>query len=99
MVAANRETVTVATEQKDMEIGPSQANAAGERNGAAVDEMRAVAVDEIRKARRTTDPGESDDLFVLEISFLEDFVERSEHGEIATTRTPCRMVGGDGFLA
>jgi len=60
--------------------------------------MRAVAVDEIGKARRTTDPSEGDDFFVIELAFLEDFVERSEHREIAAAGTPCREIGGDGFL-
>ncbi len=60
--------------------------------------MCAVAVDEIGKARRTTDPGEGDDLFVFELAFLEDFVERSEHCEIAAAGTPGRVIGGDGFL-
>src|SRR5207237_9074076 len=75
MVAADGETVAVATEQKDVEIGPGQTDAAGERDGAAVNKMRAMAVDEVRKARRATNPSEGDDLFVIEISFLEDFVE------------------------
>jgi len=34
---------------------------------------------------------------VIELAFLEDFVERSEHGEIATAGTPGRVIGGDGF--
>src|SRR5437763_15805973 len=55
MVAADGETVAVATEQKDVQVGPGQTDTAGERNGATVNEVRAVAVDEIRKARRTTD--------------------------------------------
>src|SRR6202035_6058210 len=51
MVAADGETVAVAAEQKDVEIGPGQTDSAGERDGAAVNEVGAVAVDEIRKAR------------------------------------------------
>ncbi len=51
MVAADGETVAVAAEQKDVEIGPGQTDAARERDGAAVNEMGAVAVDEIGKAR------------------------------------------------
>src|SRR5205085_6308817 len=61
MVPADRETVPVAPEQKDVEIRPGQTNPAGIRDGAAVDEVRAVAVDEIRKARGTTDPGNGND--------------------------------------
>src|SRR5207249_9909771 len=76
VVAADGETVAVATEQEDVEIGPGEADAGRERDGAAVDVVHAVAVDEVRKARRTTDPGEGDDLFVIELAFLKDFVER-----------------------
>ena len=43
--------VAVAAEEKDMEIGPGQADAGGERDGAAVNEVGAVAVNEIRKTR------------------------------------------------
>ena len=42
-----------------------------------MNEVGAVAVDEIGKTRRATDPGESDDLFVIELAFLEDFVKGS----------------------
>ena len=84
--------------KKDVEIGPGQADAAGERDGAAVNEVGAVAVDEIGKARGTTDAGEGDDLLVIELAFLEDLVIGSENGEVAAAGTPGRVIGGDGFL-
>src|SRR5205814_560747 len=49
--------------------------------------------------RRTTDPREGDDLFVIEIAFLEHFVERSQNRKVSTTWAPSGMVGGDCFLA
>src|SRR5206468_9483139 len=98
MVPADRETVAVAAKEKDVEVGSGQADTTRERDGATVDVVHAVAVDEIRKARRTTDPGKGDDLFVIELAFLEHFVEGSEHGEIAAAGTPCRVIGGDGFF-
>ena len=98
MVPADRETVAVATEEEDVEIGPGQADPGSERDGAAVDVVHAVAVDEIRKARRTTDPGEGDDLFVIELAFLEDLVKGSQNRKVSTTRTPGRVIGGDGFF-
>src|SRR5205085_8161896 len=85
-------------EEKDVQVGPGQADARGERDGAAVNEMRAVAVHEIREARGATDPGEGDDLLVIELPFLDDFVIGSEHGEVAATGTPGGVIGGDGFL-
>src|SRR5256885_1189795 len=93
MAPADRETVAVAAEQKDVEIGPGQADPTGIRDGAAVNEVGAVAVDEIRKARGTTDSGNGDDLLVIDLAFLEDLVIGSEHGEIAATGTPGRVIG------
>ncbi len=98
MVAADGEAIAVAAEEEDVQVGPGQADAGGERDGAAVNEMRAVAVDEIREARGTTDPGEGDDLLVIELPFLDDFVIGGEDGEVAAAGTPRRVVGGDGFL-
>ena len=60
--------------------------------------MRAMAVDEIRKARRTTDACEGNDLFVVDVALLEHLVERGQHSEIAATRTPGGMIGGYRFL-
>ena len=77
MVAADGEPVAVAAEQKHMQIGPGEADAGRERDGAPVNVMGAVAVNEIRKARRTTDAGEGDDLLVFELALLEHLVERS----------------------
>jgi hypothetical protein len=98
MIAPDGEPIAVAAEQKHMQIGPSEADARREWDGAAMNVMRAVAIDEIRKARRTTDACESHDLFVLDVAFLEDLVKRGEHSEIAATGTPGRVVGSNGFL-
>jgi hypothetical protein len=51
MVAANGEPVAVAAKEEDVQVRPGQADPGGERDGAAVNVMRAVAIDEIRKAR------------------------------------------------
>src|SRR2546425_974085 len=51
MVAADGETVAIAAEEKDVEVGTGQADAGGKWDGAAVNVVRAVAVDEIGKAR------------------------------------------------
>ncbi len=51
MVPANGKPVAVAAEQEHVEIGPGQADAGRERDGAAVNVMRAVAIDEIWKTR------------------------------------------------
>src|SRR3954447_21798342 len=51
MIAADGESVAVAAEQEHVEIGPGETDAARKRHCAAVNEVRAVAVDEIRKTR------------------------------------------------
>src|SRR5688572_31442584 len=98
MVAADGEAVAVPAEEKDVQVGPGQAHAGSERDGAAVNEMRAVAVHEIGETRGTTDPGEGDDLFVIELAFLDDFVIGGEDREIAAAGTPGGMIGGDGLF-
>src|SRR5262249_35731444 len=98
MIAADGEPIAVPAEKEDVQIWPSEADAGCKRNGAAMNEVRAVTINEIRKTRRTTDACERHDLFVLDVPFLEHLVERGEHGEIAATGTPRGMIGCDCFL-
>src|SRR5207248_6794983 len=70
MVAADRERVAVAAEDEEVQVGPTQGNAAGERQCAAVNVMHAMGLDEIRKAAGTTDAGDGRDLFVPELALL-----------------------------
>lgn len=35
---------------------------------------------------------------MIELFFLENFVEGREHGEITAAWAPCWVIGGDGFL-
>ena len=51
MVPADGKPIAVAPEEKDVQIGPGKTDASRERNGTAVNEMGAVAVNEIRKTR------------------------------------------------
>ena len=39
-----------------------------------------------------------DDLFVLELAFLEDLVEGRQNREIAAAGAPGWVIGGDGFF-
>jgi hypothetical protein len=63
-----------------------------------MDEVGAVAINEIGEARGAANAGEGDDLFVIELAFLEDFVIAGEDGKVAAARTPGGVIGGDGFL-
>ena len=47
MVAADGEAVAVATKEENVQVGPGQADAGSERDGAAVNEVRAEAIDEV----------------------------------------------------
>ena len=49
--SAKPKPIAVAPEEKDVEIGPGETDAGGERDGAAVNEVGAVAVNKIRKTR------------------------------------------------
>ena len=51
VVAADGEAITVAAEQEYVQIGPGEADPRREWDGAAVNVMRAMPVDEIRKTR------------------------------------------------
>src|SRR5204863_3794697 len=92
MIAADGETVAVAAKEEDVQVRPGQADAGRERDGTAVNVMRAVAVDEIGKTRRATDARERDDLFVIELAFLEEFVEGRQNRKVPTTWAPGWMV-------
>ena len=62
MVAADRKTVAIATEDKDMQVGPAQRESGREREGAAMNEMNPVGVDEVGEAARTTNPCHTNNL-------------------------------------
>ena len=51
MVAADGEAVAVAAKEENVQVGPGQADAGSERDGAAVNEVRAEAIDEVGEAR------------------------------------------------
>ena len=98
VVAADGEPVAVAAEDEDVEVIAPEADAGGERQGAAVDVVAAVAVDEVGEARRATDARHRDDLLVRVIEFFEGAVVAGEDGEVAAARAPRRVVGGQGLL-
>src|SRR5438093_393790 len=59
--------------------------------------MRPVRLHEIREAARTADARDGRDLLVPELALLDELEVKREHGEVAATRTPRRMVGDDFF--
>ena len=60
--------------------------------------MRAVRLDEIRKAAGAADAGDGGDFLVPELALFDQLEIKREHGEIAAAGAPGRMVGGDFFF-
>src|SRR5439155_16397608 len=98
VVAADREGVAIAAEDEDVQIGPGKGDSAGKGQGATVNIMGAVGLNEIRKAAGAANAGDGGDFFVPKLSLFDQFEIKGEHREIPATRTPGRMVGRDVFL-
>lgn len=60
-----------------------------------MDVVRAVGLHEIGKTARATDARHGRDLLVPEFALLDELEVKREDGEIAATRAPCRVIGGD----
>jgi len=98
VIAPNGEGVTVATENEHVQIRPAQRNTAGEGQGASMNEVNTIGLDEIGETAGTADARDGGDLLVREVALFEQFVIESEDGKIAATGTPGRMVRGEFFL-
>ncbi len=98
MVAANGKTVAIAAKHEHVQIVTAQADSRSERQRAAVDEVAAVRIDEIRKARRTADAGQSNDILLGQAELFDGLVVGGQDGEVAATRTPSRMVRRQAFF-
>jgi hypothetical protein len=95
MVSPDRIPVAVAAEHEHVEVVAAQAHRRAERERAAVDVVAAVGVDEVREAGRAADSRHGHDALVGVLEFLEDLVKDREHGEVAASRAPGRMVPGE----
>ena len=98
MVAANGKEVAVAAKDEHVKIGPRERDAAGKGQRAPVDVVRAISLHEIREAAGTADAGNGGELLLPELALLDHLKVKREHGEIATTRAPGGVVGGDFLL-
>ena len=63
-----------------------------------MDVMSAMGLNEIRKPAGTSNAGDSRDLLVPQLAFLDQFEIKRENREIAATGTPGRMIGSDFFF-
>ena len=98
MVSADGEGIAVAAKDKEIEVLPTHRDASGKGQGAAVDEMDAVALHEVGEAAAATDAGDSGDFLVMDTAVLDELEVECEHGEIAATGTPRGVVGGKIFF-
>ena len=95
MIAADGKRVAVAAENEDMQVRTRKRNAAGKRQRAAMNEMRAVRLHEIRETAGAADARDGGDFLVPHLALLNQLEIKREHGEVAAAGAPRRMVGGD----
>ena len=99
VITADGEAVAVAAKHKNMKIIAAEADTSGKRQGAAVNIVAAVRIDEIGEAGGAANAGERDNFFLRIIKFLEDFIKRGEYGKIAAAGAPRRVVGDEDFFS
>jgi hypothetical protein len=75
MIAANRETVTVTAEKENMQIGTGQTDGGCQRNCPSMDEMCAVRIDEIGKARGAADTRKRNNILVGQLPLLQHLIK------------------------
>ena len=99
VITADGEAIAVTAKHKNMQIIAAEADTGGKRQGAAVNIVTAVRVDEVGEAGGAADAGKRDDFFLRVIKFLENFIKRGEHGEIAAAGAPRGVVGDKDFFS
>ena len=95
MVAADREEVAIAAEDKDMQVRAREGDSAGKGQGTSVDVMRAIALDKVGESTGAADAGDGGDLLLPQFPALDEFEIEGQDREIAAARTPGRVVGGN----
>ena len=98
MIAADGKGVAVAAEHEDVQVRAAEGNAAGEGQGAAVDVMHAVGLDEIGEPAGAADAGDGGDFLVLQLALFDQLEIEGEDGEIAAAGAPRGVVGGELFF-
>src|SRR5206468_4001222 len=98
MIAADGEGVAVAAKNEDVQVRSRQRNAAGKRQSATVNVMRAVGLHKVWEAARTADAGDGGDFLMPQLAPFNQLEIKSEHREIAASRTPRWMISGDFFF-
>src|SRR5439155_15549596 len=90
-IAADSESVTVATCDDYAQVMIRKLDAGRHRQRAAVKRMHAVSVNEARQVRRTSNTADGDNVVRLDLEFDQRLLEQRQHTEIAATGTPVRI--------
>ena len=98
VISPDGKSVSISPEQEDMHIRAGEADAGSKRNRAAMDKVRAMRIHKVRKTGGTPNAREGDDILMGKLALLQHFVKRSQDRKVPTTRTPCGVVGGEGFF-
>ena len=98
VVTTDGEGVTITTEDEHVQVRAAQGDTAGERQGAAMDEVRTVRLYEVGEAAGAADARHRRDLLMPHLALLDQFEIERENGEVTTAGAPRRVIGSDFFL-
>src|ERR1019366_3237536 len=88
VVTADGQGVAVTGGDPDIEIGPGELQARGDRGRAAMDGVKAVGVEVIGKSAGANDTGDEDDVAARDTELGEDLFGLREDGIITATGAP-----------
>ena len=95
MVAADRKPIAVAAHHPDVQVRIGQLDARGDGRRAAVDAVKAVGGEVVRKACRAADAGDENRLLRHRPDLRERALDRLEYGVVAAARAPADfLIGG-----
>src|ERR1043166_1867277 len=93
MVSADRKSISITAKYEYVQVRSGERDSAGERQRAAVNIMHPMRLDEIWKTTGATNPGYGCDLFVPDLSFLDQLEIKRQNREIPATWAPGRVIG------
>src|SRR5262245_17360068 len=98
MISADGKGVAVAAEDEHVQVRAREGNPARERQRTAMNVMRAVCLDALRKPARAANASDANKFLMPELALLDELEIQRQHGEVAATWTPRRAVGSEFFF-
>src|SRR5439155_16017464 len=92
VIAADRQSVAVAGDDPDVQIGAGEPNAGGKRRRPAVNAVETIGVHVVGEPARTADAGYEHELLARNAGPLHDFFHLREDRVIAATRAPANLL-------